>query len=79
MRLAKCLIPVVLVTLSGPTPPPEFDTPSPTLDAAAPIRVRDGTARFRVPARGRIVTVLSLSRTSISGLEPTTEKSPKFR
>ena len=52
MRLARWLIPVVLLSLSGPTSPPEFDAPSPTLNAAAPIRVRDGTARFRVPPSG---------------------------
>ena len=52
MRLARWLIPAVLMGLSGPNSPPEFDAPSPTLDAAAPIRVRDGTAHFRIPATG---------------------------
>ena len=35
--------------------------------------------RRRVPASGRIVTVPSRSRTSTSGLEPTTAKPPKSR
>ncbi len=35
--------------------------------------------RGRVPAIGRIVTLPARARTSISGLEPATEKSPKLR
>ncbi len=61
MRLARWLIPVVLVAVSGPTPPTQLDVPRPTLETAAPIRVHDGTARFRVPpiADGPLVIVVS--------------------
>jgi len=61
MRGARWLIPVVLFSLSGPTPPSQYDTPLPTSRAAAPIGVRGGVAHFRVPpaSHGRLVLVVS--------------------
>ena len=69
MRLARWLIPVALLGLSGPTSPPQLDTPHPTRDAAAVIGVRDGVARFRISPDddGRLVVIISAlgnSRTS---------------
>ena len=67
--LARSLIPVALLGLSGPTSPPQLDTPHPTRDAAAVIGVRDGVARFRISPDddGRLVVIISAlgnSRTS---------------
>ena len=61
MRGVIWLIPVVLFSLSGPTPTSQYDAPLPTHQAAAPIGVRDGVAQFRVPAvsQGRLVVVVS--------------------
>ena len=61
MKWARWLIPVVLLSLSGPTPPSQYDAPLPTSQAAAPIGVRDGVAHFRAPPvpDGRLVVVVS--------------------
>lgn len=61
MRLAKWLILVTLLGLSGPMPPPQLDIPRPTPGAAAPINVRNGVAWFRVPphSRDQLVVIVS--------------------
>ena len=61
MRSPRWLIPIILVGLSGRTPAPPLESPRPTGIAAAPITVRDGFARFRVPPHtdGQLVLVVS--------------------
>ena len=61
MRSPHWLIPIVLVSLSGRTPGPPLESPRPTESAAAPVTVRDGFARFRVPPHenGQLVLVVS--------------------
>ena len=61
MRSPRWLIPIVLVSLSGRTAAPPLESPRPTVSAAAPITVRGGFARFRVPRQGngQLVFVVS--------------------
>ena len=66
MRSPRWLIPIVLVGLSGRTPAPPLESPRPTGIAAAPITVRDGFARFRVPPHGDGQLVLVVSALAVN-------------
>jgi hypothetical protein len=71
MRSPLWLIPIVLVGLSGRTPAPPLESPRPTGIAAAPITVRDGFARFRVPPHGDGQLVFVVSSLAVNP-EPST-------